>query len=569
MTEASSQSFRTFKSVSGFQLLNSTARTGTDPRMLVLLRCVLAMAAFAIVAAPAEPRALTATYGPMALYFGFSMVIAYIWYRRDWPVTPRVFHWIDLSFYTYLTAMVGSAESFFFMFFFYPILVASFCWGFREGVMVTLVSTVLFATVGLVEGSVGYGRVLIPATGLMLFGYVISYLGVYEHELSSRLALLKEINSPRNPRFGVDFVNSVNLDRLVSFYGASSCVLILQSRDTPSSFVMYTASPASPARSELPKDVPKKVVDAVMRIPDTLGAYYHDPEGPWWMRYRGYFAYDFDLGTATKSFEQDIATWSDLLDTKAFVTVPYVHDCTTGRMFLTMRDGWFTHADVDFLAQAADAMATVVENIYLVEDFVAGAAESERRAMSRDLHDATIQPYIGLKLALDGLYREAGERNPIAPRIKDLIEMSDSTIRDLRNYAATLKDNAPMPSDFLVDAIAKQADRLRRFYGIDVKVKSEISAELKGGVAAVVFHIVSEGLSNVLRHTSARSAFVNMRTENFKLVVMIGNEVPAANGHVAAFLPRSITERVRALGGETTVENLSDSTVVRVSIPIQ
>ena len=568
MTEAS-QSFRTFKSVSGFQLLNSTARTGTDPRMLVLLRCVLAMSAFAIVAAPAETHALTATYGPMVLYFGFSLVIAYIWYRRNWPVTPRVFHWIDLSFYTYLTAMVGSAEGFFFMFFFYPILVASFCWGFREGVMVTLVSTVLFATVGLVEGSAGYGRVLIPATGLMLFGYVISYLGVYEHELSSRLALLKEINSPRNPRFGVDFVNSVNLDRLVSFYGASSCVLILQSRDMPSSFVMYTASPASPARSELPKDVPKKVVDAVMRIPDTLGAYYHDPDGPWWMRYRGYFAYDFDLGTATKSFEQDIATWSDLLDTKAFVTVPYVHDCTTGRMFLTMRDGWFTHADVDFLAQAADAMATVVENIYLVEDFVAGAAESERRAMSRDLHDATIQPYIGLKLALDGLYREAGERNPITPRIKDLIEMSDSTIRDLRNYAATLKDNAPMPSDFLVDAIAKQADRLRRFYGIDVKVESEISAELKGRVAAVVFHIVSEGFSNVLRHTSARSAFVKMRTEHFKLVVMIGNEVPAANGHTAAFIPRSITERVRALGGETTVEILSDSTVVRASIPIQ
>jgi hypothetical protein len=42
------------------------------------------------------------------------------------------------------------------------------------------------------------------------------------------------------------------------------------------------------------------------------------------------------------------------------------------------------------------------------------------------LHDTTIQPYIGLKLALDGLYREAGEEEPLSPRIADLIEMADS-----------------------------------------------------------------------------------------------------------------------------------------------
>ena len=41
----------------------------------------------------------------------------------------------------------------------------------------------------------------------------------------------------------------------------------------------------------------------------------------------------------------------------------------------------------------------------LIEELIAGAAESERLAMSRDLHDTTIQPYIGLKLALEGLYR--------------------------------------------------------------------------------------------------------------------------------------------------------------------
>jgi len=559
------------KPLFGFQLLRDQTRTGTDARMLILLRCVLAFSAFAIVAAPSAALSVNLwIYAPLAVYSAYSLILAYVWYRLDWPVTPRTLHWVDVLVYAYLVAIMGTSEGYFFLFFFYPILVSSFSWGFREGVLVTLVSTVLFATAGLIEGEAAHRHVLIPASGLLLFGYVISYLGVYEHLLRSRLALLKAINNPWHPRFGVEYVNAANLDRLLSFYGADSCVLMLRRRHSMQNYVMYTSTRGKPARSDLPREVAKNVVSALSRLPDTLGAYYHDPEGAWWMRYRGYSAYDFDLKTKTNSFRQDCAAWTNLLDAKAFVTVPYAHEGTTGRLFLTTTKGWFTHADIEFLAQASDAMATVVENMYLIEELIAGAAESERRAMSRDLHDTTIQPYIGLKLALEGLYREAGEKSALTPRIGDLIEMADSTIRDLRNYAATLKDNSPLPGDFLVDAVAKQADRLKRFYGIDVRIKSEISTRLPGRLAAEAFQIVSESLSNVLRHTSSKSAFVDILCEDSRLAVKVGNEARVDADGIVEFMPRSINERVRALGGETFVEHDADGyTVVRVSIPLQ
>ena len=38
--------------------------------------------------------------------------------------------------------------------------------------------------------------------------------------------------------------------------------------------------------------------------------------------------------------------------------------------------------------------------------------------------------------------------------------------------------------------------------------------ELEGRLAAEAFHIVSEGLSNVLRHTSAKMAFVMSSARN-------------------------------------------------------
>lgn len=287
------------------------------------------------------------------------------------------------------------------------------------------------------------------------------------------------------------------------------------------------------------------------------------------MRFRGYYAYDFDLGAKTKSFLTEFTVWLDLLDTKAFVTVPYAHDGTTGRLFMTSSNGYFNMADIEFLGQAVSSMATVVENMLLVEELITSAAEQERLAMSRDLHDSTIQPYIGLKLALDGLYREAGAKNSLTPRIADLIEMADLTIRDLRSYAAKMKDDSPMPGEFLVDAIAKQAQRLQRFYGMDVEIKSDISARLKGRLAAEAFHIISEGLSNILRHTAAKRAFVRILCKNSELLLEVGNEAIAEEAGAAKFTPKSINERVKALGGKIFIERTMDQfTLVRVLIPM-
>jgi signal transduction histidine kinase len=123
-----------------------------------------------------------------------------------------------------------------------------------------------------------------------------------------------------------------------------------------------------------------------------------------------------------------------------------------------------------------------------------------------------------------------------------------------------------MAGEFLMDAITKQTERLRRFYGIDVSIKSEISSDLKGRVAAEAFHIVAEGLSNVLRHTSAKNAFVNVQCENASLMLEIGND---SAGTVSEFTPRSISERVKALGGDIRVEHRADhKTVVHVKVPL-
>jgi signal transduction histidine kinase len=214
-------------------------------------------------------------------------------------------------------------------------------------------------------------------------------------------------------------------------------------------------------------------------------------------------------------------------------------------------------------------MSTVVENMSLVEQLISRAAEHERNTISRDLHDTTIQPYIGIKLALDALHREAGAGNPLAQRISDLINMADMTVRDLRRYASTIKDKVAAPGEFLVAAVKSQSERLGRFYGVDVEVKSDISPRLQGRLAAEAYQIIAEGLSNVLRHTSSKKAFVNILCENSHLLLKIGNEANNGDGEQKSFTPRSISERVQSLGGRVFVEqHAGEPTVVHVTIPM-
>jgi signal transduction histidine kinase len=126
-----------------------------------------------------------------------------------------------------------------------------------------------------------------------------------------------------------------------------------------------------------------------------------------------------------------------------------------------------------------------------------------------------------------------------------------------------------MRGDFLVTAITHQADRLFRFYGINVEVIGTVDPNLSGKIAEATFQIVKEGLSNILRHTDAKNAFISIQSSDTHLKLEIGNDTENATPSIELFKPKSIIERVSSLNGVTAVETNDDGySVVRVTIPI-
>jgi len=199
-----------------------------------------------------------------------------------------------------------------------------------------------------------------------------------------------------------------------------------------------------------------------------------------------------------------------------------------------------------------------------VEELVSTAAERERSRIALDIHDSAVQPYIGLRMAVQGLYREAASDDPMKAQLGEIVEMADATVRDLRAYASGVKRAELPDDDVLIAAVREQAERYERFYGMQVKV--DIDKVVFGSLSSDIYHIIVEGLSNIRKHTTSNKAFVRVMREALALRIQIGNE--SANPHGRHFTPRSIEQRAQTLGGTVCVGAQDGYTLVDVNVPI-
>jgi signal transduction histidine kinase len=104
--------------------------------------------------------------------------------------------------------------------------------------------------------------------------------------------------------------------------------------------------------------------------------------------------------------------------------------------------------------------------------------------------------------------------------------------------------------------------------GIAVHVDAETALPVHDRLAAEVFQMVAEGLSNVRRHTHSAQAIVTLTCCDQHLRLSIANDV-AMDSAPTLFTPRSITERATALGGCAHVEwPEHGGTVIVVDIPL-
>jgi signal transduction histidine kinase len=529
------------------------------------MRLVLAATALLIIFIdPLQPdRLVTLTYSLLFAYTAYSALLLIVAFLAPHLLPARILHWLDLIWYVALISTSSGTSSIFFLFFFFPMLVASFRWGFLSGLRVTLGSAILFVTVAYATAPQNpdfeLNRFLLRLAMLLALGYMIAHWGGSEIESKRRLNLLNDVNNLSNPRFGVERTIRLGLARLRVFCDARAAVLVTRG----SADQTYKLTRVSESKDDLP---PEELTDDAARLllspTFDLAVVRAKPSGK-------ALLYNVDTGHSATQTLAVVERIAASLGAKSFTSVPVMYGgYFAGRLYLIETRRQLGVKDVEFLLQVLGHVTPLLDNIRLLDHMASDAAEQERKKLARDIHDSVIQPYVGLQLGLAAVRQKLLSENSAAfDDVNELCEVASEEVRRLRHFLDELKTE-DVRHTVIFPAVRRFAAKYSAATRISVGVTGEEQLQLNDRLAAEIFQMITEALSNVRRHTLAQNADIEIFSDDNDVIVNIIND--SSNGAtLPAFRPRSVTERVSALGGQVKVyADKNNRTVVGIRIPL-
>ncbi len=256
------------------------------------------------------------------------------------------------------------------------------------------------------------------------------------------------------------------------------------------------------------------------------------------------------------------------------------HDARIGRLLLPARGfrALMSRRDqallLDVVRQAAIAVrtATLARELQLARERLVLAREEDRRRIRRDLHDGLGPALGGVALRLDA----AGNAIDTDPeRTRQLVRQSrqdvTDALADVRRLVHGLRP--PALDDFgLVAALENQVEAAASV--LDAELDVDLAAGELGALPAAVevaaYRIVSEALTNVVRHAAAQSCRITLAVTAGELGIRIADDGRGIDPDAVAGIGlRSLRERAEELGGRCEVRcPEAGGTVVQAWIPI-
>ena len=238
-------------------------------------------------------------------------------------------------------------------------------------------------------------------------------------------------------------------------------------------------------------------------------------------------------------------------------------------------DPRFTDADLRLAQRFASRAAVAVDlsrrvALTTVQRIVDGQ-EQERRRLSRELHDETGQALTSILLGLKSIEDAQGtERFPGA--LAELRELAVATLQDVRRLAVELRPKAL--DDFgLVPALERLTTTFAEQTGIAVHLESQLpDARLPSEIETVLYRVVQEALTNVVKHARARHVSVLLHARPGRVAVVIeddGRGLAESGGSGDGIGLVGMRERVALVGGRLELESSGNGTTIVVEVPTE
>lgn len=196
--------------------------------------------------------------------------------------------------------------------------------------------------------------------------------------------------------------------------------------------------------------------------------------------------------------------------------------------------------------------------------------ESERRSLSRELHDEVGQSVSALLLGIGNVAALVPATNLEArAQLSELRLLAEKTVAVVRDMSLLLRPS--MLDDLgLIPALQWQAREVSRNHDVFVQVHADsIPDDLPDEHKTCVYRVVQEALRNAVRHARARTVRIELKQFSDKLVLTVRDD-----GH--GFSPEhekglgllGMEERVTHLGGNFQLDStIGEGTRIQVELP--
>ncbi len=201
---------------------------------------------------------------------------------------------------------------------------------------------------------------------------------------------------------------------------------------------------------------------------------------------------------------------------------------------------------------------------------------NERERMARELHDTLAQGLAGLILQLEAadLHLSSGRAERAQGIVQQAMGRARTTLAEARQVIDDLRSGERTPAALEL-TVRDEVARFSQATGIPCELSLSLPAELPAGIEDPVCRVVTEGLTNVARHASARRAWVKIAPADHQLEIEIGDDGRGFDPEQEARRPGhygllGMRERARLAGGKLAVESTpGKGTRLKLALPLE
>lgn len=201
--------------------------------------------------------------------------------------------------------------------------------------------------------------------------------------------------------------------------------------------------------------------------------------------------------------------------------------------------------------------------------------ETDRRRIAAELHDGVSQTLVVMKNWARFGEQAIADESPVKKKLVDIADAASQALGEVRDV---VHDLVPyhLERQGLGESIRESATRVGDAAGIVVDCRLDtIDGLLSPESALRLFRVCQEGLNNIVKHSGATAAWLELTRESTHVRLVIRDNgkgfEPAAARPTAAgdgFGLMGMTERARMMGGDLTVESAPGrGTTITIVVP--